>query len=501
MADLTPYQRDILIRTALGEARGEGVEGMADVIQTIFNRARSGEYPSDPAAVALQDRQYSTWNKGEGGNNPQQFEPTDPIYQQAAQALEMVMSGSRPDFTGGALNYHTPAINPYWADSVNQYGTIERNGHVFYPTHPMPPGEIPNAVASALDVRAPRRIEPSLPTPMDPSIALARQMNSGGRTAPDSSFYAGMFPAPPMPPPRAPITDRDLISSSGISDTVRNSQAQQDTALAAALQSRIATTQRSGGPPLPSGVAQSYAGQERASATAIPPVRPKPPMPTGVNQSYAAQEAAPTRPVPPKPPAAPTVRTAEVPAGMPTNMRSRDSVAQAADGRTAVANLQAPSIPGPRAPVKSEERLAAGIYPKPPMPTPDVATAPAMNIVPDMAVASLLDTRPPMPQMPVAGFPTSAALRPRPASPLIAPPPMPTRRAATGFPTPATQRPTSRQPLNVTVNGAGSYGSGSGGSSSSPRYVMAATGKEVRPVETQIYNPDTNKFEARTVYR
>lgn len=185
-SELTPYQRDILIRTALGEARGQGVEGMADVIQTIFNRANSGQYPSDPAAVALQNKQYSAWNSGEGGNNPQQFSPNSEIYQTAAQALDAVVGG-RPDPTGGALFYHTPSTNPYWASSVNKHGTIERNGHVYYPSRPTPPGEIPS-VASLLDVRR------QAPTPAmsTPTTAAIRQMTSptGGNAQLQSALDA-----------------------------------------------------------------------------------------------------------------------------------------------------------------------------------------------------------------------------------------------------------------------------------------------------------------------
>lgn len=188
MAELTPYQRDILIRTALGEARGEGADGMADVVQVIFNRARSPRFPDDPAAVALQDKQFSTWNKGKGGNNPQQFSTNSKAYQTAAQVVDLVASGKAPDMTGGALDYHASNVTPYWADSKKgQYGTIQRNGHTFYPTHPVPPGELPS-VASLLSVYR------DAPTPVTPSIDLAQMR----RTAPPTSLIADSFNALPQ---------------------------------------------------------------------------------------------------------------------------------------------------------------------------------------------------------------------------------------------------------------------------------------------------------------
>lgn len=194
MAELTQRQKDILIRTALGEARGEGVEGMADVIQVILNRSQSGRYPSDPAAVALQPKQFSTWNKGEGGNNPQQFKPSDPIYKQAAQALDAVVSGSRPDYTGGALFYHTPAVNPKWSTEVNRHGTIQRNGHIFYPSRPVPPAEIPNVVASRMDVTPQTRDVP-LPRPRP---AMGGDPGGGGL----GTLIPRESAMPPLPRPR-----------------------------------------------------------------------------------------------------------------------------------------------------------------------------------------------------------------------------------------------------------------------------------------------------------
>lgn len=180
MADLTPYQRDILIRTALGENRGHGEDGMADVIHVVLNRANSGRFSSDPAEVALQPSQFSAWNSNRnGGNNPSQFSANSPIYKKAERALDAVLAG-RPDPTGGALDYNASNITPYWASSKDQYGTIKRNGHTFYPTHPVPPGEIPT-VGTFLDtVRMPPQ-----PVSQSGSVAFRRQNTSplGDNTA------------------------------------------------------------------------------------------------------------------------------------------------------------------------------------------------------------------------------------------------------------------------------------------------------------------------------
>lgn len=208
MADsLTDYQKDILIKTALGEARGEGVDGMSDVIQVILNRANSGRYPSDPAEVALQPNQFSTWNTGAGGNNPGQFNAGSPIYRQAERALEAVIAGDRPDYTGGALFYHTPAVSPNWANSVNRHGTIERNGHVFYPSRPVPPGEIPNVVASQLDTQRPRVAPSPLMQSQDLSQLRNPIMSSAARNA-------QVTPSADVPLPRARPSAPDIVNPS-----------------------------------------------------------------------------------------------------------------------------------------------------------------------------------------------------------------------------------------------------------------------------------------------
>lgn len=156
--ELTDYQRDILIRTALGEAAGEGKEGMAAVLHVILNRANSGQFPSDPADVALQNKQFSTWNKGAGGNNPRKWKESSASYKTAAAALDSVLS-AKSDPTGGALYYHAKGVTPYWADDVNKNGVIKIGAHRFYPSHPVPKSNIPD-VASATD------FGPGIPTPM-----------------------------------------------------------------------------------------------------------------------------------------------------------------------------------------------------------------------------------------------------------------------------------------------------------------------------------------------
>lgn len=320
-SELTPYQKDILIKTALGEARGEGVEGMADVMQVILNRANSGQFPSDPAKVALQSKQFSTWNSGAGGNNPSQFQPGSQAYQTAEQALEAVMGG-RADPTGGALYYHTPSVNPSWASAVNTNGTIQRNGHVFYPQ-----GE----VGTQLDTQ---RSSPSLMA-QSPLMAQSRAVTSpsGGNTALQEALnqYAtrernrvtpmamqgttstvASFPTVAQAPTTRTVQSRSVPSPS-VNDAARRAAlsigsnqtyAGAERAPVAAPRT-VSTADAARRAALSIGANQSFAGQERAPVT----TRAAVPMAMGVNQSYAGQDRAPVARTVPGPTAA--VKTAQ----------------------------------------------------------------------------------------------------------------------------------------------------------------------------------------------
>lgn len=219
--ELTPYQKDILVKTILSEARGEGIDGMAAVAHVIANRAKSGQFARDPAAVALQPNQFSGWNAGEGGNNPSQFQPGTRQYNQALQIIENVFSGQTPDPTNGALYYHTPAVNPSWSRAVNRYGTNQIGNHIFYNGRPTPPGEIPNQVASLTDTIAPR----VAPTPARSSLDLALMRNPVMSTSASTSQVT-----PPLPRTR-PVSPMDIARAPGqtiatIPTTTRPGQSQ-----------------------------------------------------------------------------------------------------------------------------------------------------------------------------------------------------------------------------------------------------------------------------------
>lgn len=139
MAELTEAQRRIVALTLLGEAAGEGEEGMAAVLWSMVNRSNSGRYPSDLAAVATQKNskgvhQYSTWNKKSlGGNSPDtRFSTTSPEFKRALGVIDRVLSGTVKDPTGGATHFYAKgSAKPYWFEAEGPAGPVKIGNHYF----------------------------------------------------------------------------------------------------------------------------------------------------------------------------------------------------------------------------------------------------------------------------------------------------------------------------------------------------------------------------------
>lgn len=122
---------DLAIRTILGEAAGEGSTGMAAVASVIMNRTGSGRFPNTVGEVVQQHKQFSTWNTGEGGNNPNKWDPNSAAYKKAAAIWNDVKSGRVVDQTGGATHYTRKDIKAYWWDEESSGKDIEIGNHKF----------------------------------------------------------------------------------------------------------------------------------------------------------------------------------------------------------------------------------------------------------------------------------------------------------------------------------------------------------------------------------
>lgn len=180
MASLTPYQKQVLVNTVLGEAANQGASGMQAVASVIKNRSTSGQFPSDPAAVALQSNQFSANNPaGTPGHNNVAATSSAASRAAALAAVNAVFNGEVPDPTGGALYYRTADTTAPW--DANMHQTAQIGQHVFYSPSPVPPMNVP-AVASEY-------ANTSLPIPMAPRSDTTQQ----AVTNPDGSVNWGAF--------------------------------------------------------------------------------------------------------------------------------------------------------------------------------------------------------------------------------------------------------------------------------------------------------------------
>ncbi|WP_299347630.1 cell wall hydrolase, partial [uncultured Maritalea sp.] len=174
--------------TLLGEAAGEGRKGQEAVGHVINNRVASSRYPNDPKSVMLQNKQFSTWNKGAGGNNPdKRFKRTDPAYLAARATAADVLSGRTKDPTNGGLAYFA-GKDPYWLNAENKNGTKQIGNHTFL----LGKGEQPQTALAAIESLSPteKAVVPSLgyaPSPPD-RPTTARRPEQPKQKAP--SFFA-----------------------------------------------------------------------------------------------------------------------------------------------------------------------------------------------------------------------------------------------------------------------------------------------------------------------
>lgn len=136
---LNPRDRDLLVKTIYGEARGEPDLGKAAVTHAILNRVASGGYGQGVSGVVLAPaagvnpargfHEFSPWNAPgvpEGQTATLNALPTaDPTaYNHIGAIVDKVYSGQIPDPTYGATHYYgympRPPSGPGWADILNQ---------------------------------------------------------------------------------------------------------------------------------------------------------------------------------------------------------------------------------------------------------------------------------------------------------------------------------------------------------------------------------------------
>ena len=133
--NLSPEDRDLVIRTLIGEAAREPIEGQAAVVGVIRNRMNEGRYGGKTAAdVVLAPKQFEPWQTRR--SELLSYSPDSPVYKRAASVVDGVFGGQIPDYSGGATHFLNPDIVmqrrggslPAWANGE----TARIGGHAFF---------------------------------------------------------------------------------------------------------------------------------------------------------------------------------------------------------------------------------------------------------------------------------------------------------------------------------------------------------------------------------
>lgn len=134
-ASISPIDRDLLIRTVIGEAAKEPLAGQAAVASTVLNRMRAGSYGgSDVQSVIFKKSAFEPWDTRR--SELLSYSPDSPQYARAAAVVDAVLKGDIKDPTGGKthfLNKNTVRARrngalPDWASGDGQ----DIGRHTFY---------------------------------------------------------------------------------------------------------------------------------------------------------------------------------------------------------------------------------------------------------------------------------------------------------------------------------------------------------------------------------
>ena len=119
--------RQVVIDTLIGEAVGEGVEGMQAVAEVLRNRAEASAGRT-MSQEALRPKQFSFWNDGGRAEGFLEANRSSNSILEAQEALLAALGGSR--MVGEARHYYNPALAaPGWASGAS--GVYRVGNHVF----------------------------------------------------------------------------------------------------------------------------------------------------------------------------------------------------------------------------------------------------------------------------------------------------------------------------------------------------------------------------------
>ena len=125
-------QESCLATAIYHEARGESIKGQFAVAEVILNRVASRKFPNSICGVVYQGAS----NQGRGCqfsfacDGRSEAMPNRGAATRARRIAQVMADGGHRGLTGGALYFHTTAVNPSWARRFTQTSHI--GAHLFY---------------------------------------------------------------------------------------------------------------------------------------------------------------------------------------------------------------------------------------------------------------------------------------------------------------------------------------------------------------------------------
>jgi len=135
--------RDLMIRTVIGEAAREPEAGKAAVAHVVKNRLNTGKWGDNIKSVLFAPKQFEPWMTR--AKSLMSINPESPLYKSVGAIVDGVISGDIADPTKGAINFQNPAIVAQrgnksglsWLRRMYDNGTAIRIGnHVFGTAYP-----------------------------------------------------------------------------------------------------------------------------------------------------------------------------------------------------------------------------------------------------------------------------------------------------------------------------------------------------------------------------
>jgi hypothetical protein len=142
--DISPQDRDLMIRTVLGEASDQSDTGQAAVAHVILNRAVANQNGANdfgggttPSKIVLAPRQFEPWQTRAG--ELAAYDPNSPAYKRTGAIVDAAASGQIPDPTNGSTYFLDPKIvgnrvksgQMKWPAWASGQGTVI-GGHTFF---------------------------------------------------------------------------------------------------------------------------------------------------------------------------------------------------------------------------------------------------------------------------------------------------------------------------------------------------------------------------------